>query len=266
MKSFGVLALAGLAAASPSIYERQVQTMIGVVNEVGQATQALDSAVKGFSGKADVQKLQSASDNVATTVNKGVETVKGASTITLTDAVQIQGQVQNLQGTVEGVVSDLIAKKSDLIAAGAGGQVEDNLQAQLKGATALSAAIAGKVPPEVSGLAQQLSQGIANALQKGVDAFKDAPKGSTSSAPSGGAGAGASTGSSSSSSGSSSSSSSGSAPAGGSSAGTGTTGAKPAVASASGTAPKPATYTGAASPRAVAGSFAGLAALFAIAL
>jgi len=248
MKFLSVLALTGLAAAEASIYERQVQALVGVVNQVNQATGDLSTAVKSFSGASDVQKLQSASQKVGSAVSSGVQTVNGASTISLTDAVQIQGQVQNLQQSVEGVVSDLISKKQQIYSAGAGQQVESNLQDQLKGAQALSAAIASKVPPEVQGLAQTLSAGIASALQKGVDAFKDAPAGSPSSGSSAPLSNVASSGSSAS--------------------------VKPASASktalanpvATSSRPKPATYTGAASPLNAAGSFAGVAALFAFAL
>jgi len=252
MKFLSVLALTGLAAAEASIYERQVQALVGVVNQVNQATGDLSTAVKSFNGASDVQKLQSASQKVGSAVSSGVQTVNGASTISLTDAVQIQGQVQNLQQSVEGVVSDLISKKQQIYSAGAGQQVESNLQDQLKGAQALSAAIASKVPPEVQGLAQTLSAGIASALQKGVDAFKDAPAGS----PSGGSGAG------------SSAPLSNVASAGSSASVKPASASKTALANpvATSSRPKPATYTGAASPRNAAGSFAGVAALFAFAL
>jgi len=256
MKFISVLALAGAAAAEASLYERQVQTLIGVVNQVAQITSDFDTTVKAFSGASDVSALQAASDKVASAVTSGIQTVNGASTITLTDAVQIQGQVQNLQTTVEGVVNDLISKKQTIYAAGAGAKVEANLQDQLKGATALSAAISSKVPPEVQGLAQTLSAGIATALQKGVDAFKDAPAGG---APASGGSAPAS-------------SVAASAPAPASSAaGAPSASSKPVKTGASApvatsSSPKPATYTGAASPRNVVGGFAGIAALFAVAL
>jgi hypothetical protein len=238
MKFFSVLALSGLTAA-------QVQTLVGVVNQVGESVQALDKAVKGFNGPSDVQSLQAASDKVGSTVSSGVETVKGASTITLVDSVTIQGGVQNLQATVETVVNDLISKKSTLVAANAGGQVEKSLQDQLTGAKALQAAIAGKVPTEVQSLATQLSQGINTALQKGIDAFQ----GTGSAAPASG--------------------SSGSAPSSPKSNNAASAAAPPPSKASSSVATsvraKPATYTGGAS-RNVAGSLVGAAALFAVAL
>jgi hypothetical protein len=235
------LALAGAAYGS-SILERQVQTIVGVVNEIEKKTTALDSAVKSFTA-GDVASLTAASDDLASTVQKGVSTVNGASSITLTDSVQIQGQVSNLQSAVESVVNDLISKKDALVAAGQGGTVEKQLTDQLTGAKALQVAISSKVPPEVQSLAQQLSAGINTALEKGINAFKGT----------GGSGAGSSSGSS-----SSGSSSSGSSSSGSSSSGSGSSSSHGAATTSA--APKPATFTGAAS-QTVAGSLAGVIAI-----
>lgn len=252
MKFASVLAFTGLASA-------QVATLIATVNGVNQATADLDTSVKSFNGASDVKALQSASDKLASAVTAGVSTVNGANQITLTDAVQIQGQVQNLQTAVESVVNNLISKKQSLYAANAGAQVESNLQDQLKGAQALSSAISSKVPTEVAGLAQTLSAGIATALQKGVDAFKDAPAGGAS-APAAdkasGSTGGAKVASSPSDAAPSASSAAAPKPA--------KTGSSHVASTSSG--PKPALYTGAASSRNVAGGFAAVAAAVAVAL
>jgi len=247
--AIATLALTG-AAFGASILERQVQTIVGVVNEIEKKTTSLDTAVKGFSG--DVAGLTSASDDLAASVSKGVTTVNGASSITLTDSVQIQGQVSNLQTAVESVVNDLISKKEALVAAGQGGTVEKQLTDQLTGAKALQAAISSKVPPEVQSLAQQLSAGINTALEKGISAFKGtggsgAGSSSSGSSSSGGASSGGASTGGSSSTGSSSGTSSGS-----SSSGSGSSSSHGAATTSA--APKPATFTGAASQTA-AGSF-----------
>ncbi|TID13489.1 cell wall manno protein MnpA [Venturia nashicola] len=285
--SSAITILAASSVASASILERQVQTIIGVVNGINGEVGKLDTAIKGFSG--DPKPLLAASQKTLDTVTKGVETVNGASSITLTDSVQIQGQVQNLQSSLEGVISSLGAKKTELVAAGQGQAVYKNLQDQLTGAKGLATAISSKVPPEVKSLADTLSQGIISALQKGVDNFKDAPAGgsaggassgasapshptSSESAPAGGApAAGASgesgqSGSSSSapsSSGSKGSSSgtptsgaagsAGSAPAGGAAGGAAGTGTKPATPTGT-NGVKPAKFDGAA-PHTAAASF-----------
>ena len=236
------LAGAALVSAEASILERQVQIIVGVVNQINTATQSLDTAVKGYTG-GDASAILSEQQKVANAVSEGISTVNGVSSITLTDAVQIQGQVQNLQQSAENVVNNLISKKSDLLAAGQGGSIETSLVAQLKGANALAAAISSKVPPEVQQLAQQLSAGISSALQKGVDAFAGSPSSGS------GSGAGSSSGSTGSS-GSSGSSSGGSA-------------VKPAVTTSA--VPKPATFAGAAS-RTTGGAVAGVVAFCAIVL
>jgi hypothetical protein len=160
------------AVLGSSILERQVATIVGVVNGIEQATASLDAAVKAFNGNQNA--LIAASQNVQDTVSKGVTTVNGASSITLSDSVQIQGQVSDLQKTVEDTVNSLISKKAMLLSAGAGTMVSKSLNDQLAGAKALQVAIGTKVPPEVQSLAQQLSAGINTSLQKGVDAFSSA--------------------------------------------------------------------------------------------
>jgi hypothetical protein len=166
--SLSLLALTGAALGS-SILERQVAAIVGVVNGIEQATSSLDTAVKAFNG--DPKELTSASQNVQDTVSKGITTVNSASSITLADSVQIQGQVSDLQKTIEDTVNDLISKKAILMSAGAGTMVSKSLKDQLAGAKALQMAIGAKVPPDVQSLAQQLSAGINTSLQKGVDAF-----------------------------------------------------------------------------------------------
>jgi len=247
MKFASVLAFSSAAMAS-TILERQLTTIVGVVNEIEKQTVALDTAVKGYSG--DFSSLSSASDSLSSTVTKGVSTVKAASSITLTDSVQIQGQVSNLQSAVESVVNDLISKKDTIVSAGKGGTVYKQLEGQLSGAKELAAAISSKVPPEVQSLAQQLSAGINTALQKGVDAYKgsadSSSSGSSSSGSSGSAGA--------------SGASSGSASSGSSSSSSGSSGTSAGAAVYTSAVPKPATFTGAAT-QVAAGSFAGVVAI-----
>jgi len=266
MKYSAALLLA-VASVNASIAERQVATIIGVVNNINTIVGSLDTAVKGFSG--DPKPFLAASQEAQDTVSKGVETVKGASSITITDSVQVQGQVSNLQATIESVVSDLIAKKDALVSAGQGQTIYKNLQDQLSGAKALQAAITSKVPPEVAGIAATLSAGINTALEKGVASFKDTPgaasgSASTSTSSSGSAPAAPASGSSGSSgsTGASSSSSSGASTGSHSGSSAGAAGAA-APRSSSSAAPKPATYTGAA-PRTVASSFASFVAMLAV--
>lgn len=259
---------AALVQADASILERQVATIVGVVNQIDSATQALDTAVKGFSG--DASALTSASQKLQDTVTQGVSTVNGASSITMEESLQIQGQVSNLQSTVTNVVNDLIAKKDAIVSAGQGGAVEESLNKQLEGAKALQGAISSKVPPALQQVAVTLSAGINDALQKGIDAFKGTGSGSGSGSDS----TTPSTGSSSDSGATfDSDTASGSLTPSGSSADSSASGSSHSGASSgssshgavtTSSAPKPAQYTAAAAPRAVAGSLAGAVAVGAI--
>jgi exonuclease VII small subunit len=174
MKVLTLLALTASAAASAqSIYERQVQTIVQVLNSINTDTLALNTAVRNFNGPQDLQTLQQASNRVAQTVSSGAQAVSQASSISLNDAVQLQGQVQQLQSTIEGTVQNLVAKKQILVQSGAGPIVAQGLNSQLQSAQQLSTAIVSKVPQGAQPLAQQLSNGINNALQQGVQQFSD---------------------------------------------------------------------------------------------
>lgn len=165
------LGLFGLAVAEPSLMQRQAQTIINVVTGIDTQVKSLDTAIQGYNG-GDATSLLTASQAVLSATSNGVTTVNGATSISLNDALTLQSSVQTLTTDLNQTISDLVAKKSQLVAAGQGGTVEQNLQQQLTAAQSLSTAIASKVPSSVSSLAQQLSQGIVNAINTGVTAFQ----------------------------------------------------------------------------------------------
>lgn len=166
-----VLGFFGLAIAESTLMQRQAQTIITVVNNIDTQAKALDTAIQSYSG-GDTTSLLSASNAVLTATNNGVQTVNGATSLSLSDALSIQSAVQTLTTDLNSTISDLVAKKSQLVSAGAGGTVEQNLQQQLTAAQSLSTAISSKVPSSVASLAQQLSQGIINAINVGITAFQ----------------------------------------------------------------------------------------------
>jgi hypothetical protein len=175
-----------ILAFTSTVYSQGGPIVVGVVGDIDTATQNFDSAVKSFSG--DTQALLAAQAKVKSIVDAGVAKVKAAPDLTITEAAGLTSQTTTLQKDVESVVNDLISKKQALIAAGQGQVVESGLKDQLAGAQALAAAITSKVPESLKSTATQLSSGIADALQKGVTAFADAPAGSSGS----GSGAGSS--------------------------------------------------------------------------
>jgi len=151
----------------------QIQIILDVVNSINTATSGLDTAVKGYSG-GDSSAIQSASKSLIDIVTAGIDKVKGSSQLVLNDALQLTPVVQGLSATVSTTIDDLIAKKSQIVAAGQGAATGSQLKAQLSGANDLAAAISSKVPSDVAPIASQLSSAISEAIQKGVTAYGDA--------------------------------------------------------------------------------------------
>jgi hypothetical protein len=151
----------------------QIQIILDVVNSINTATSGLDTAVKGYSG-GDSSAIQSASKSLIDIVTAGIDKVKGSSQLVLNDALQLTPVVQGLSATVSTTIDDLIAKKSQIAAAGQGAATGSQLKAQLSGANDLAAAISSKVPSDVAPIASQLSSAISEAIQKGVTAYADA--------------------------------------------------------------------------------------------
>ena len=178
MRLLSLFAIVGFAAAE-SIYERQVETINTVIGAITRDTAALNTALQQFNGPADTQNLLAAHTRLTQTVMQGAQQVSQASSISLTDAAQLQSSVSQLTTTVQTTVSNAAAKKQLIIQSGAGPQVAQGLQQQLQGAQQLSAAIVSKVPQSAQGPAQQLSAGVASALNTGVMAFSDQLTGAT---------------------------------------------------------------------------------------
>jgi len=260
-----ILAVAVSAIAEPTLTEREPATLVErdlatvtqVLSTISQQVDSLDTAVKGFSG--DISAVQSASSELLSTIKSGTSKVAGTSPLTLNEATTVAGSVTGLNSSVATVVSDLISKKSAIVAAGQGGAILQSLQDQKSASQALADAITSKVPTELQAVATQLSSGIASSLQSGIDAFQGTGGGPSSSSSAGG--------SSSSSAGPSSSSSAAAPPSSSSSAATtsaktsssavgGATPSKPVV-SGTGSNPSKTSSTAPFTGAAVANSFNG---------
>jgi hypothetical protein len=174
MRFSALLVTLGLtgALATPTLVSREAAA-VGVISDISAQVSALASAVSSYSG-GDPSAVKSASEKLVSTINTGVDTVKNGDALTTADALALTSPVQDLTKQVEGVVSDLISKKDQFVAANAGGTVYQDLQAQYTAADNLAKAISAKVPESLSDIAAQLSAGITAAIQKGLDAYKDA--------------------------------------------------------------------------------------------
>ncbi|RHZ56403.1 cell wall mannoprotein 1 family protein [Aspergillus thermomutatus] len=184
MRFSALLVTLGLtgALATPTLVARDAPA-VGVISDISAQTSALASAVSSYNG-GDPSAVQSASDKLVSTINSGVDTVKSGADLSTADALALTSPVQDLTKQVQGVVNDLISKKDQFVAAGAGGAVYKSLQEQYTAADNLAKAISSKVPSSLSDIAAQLSAGITAAIQKGIDAYKDAGSSSSSSSAS----------------------------------------------------------------------------------
>jgi hypothetical protein len=170
---FSLALLVGTASAS--LVQRDLAAIQSVVTSLGSKVDALDTAVKSFSG--DPGPLTSASSDLLSSIQAGTSTVSSTSALTQDDALQLASVVQGLGDKVNGVVSDLGAKKAALISAGACATVEKNLQDQKTATGALADAITSKVPTALQSIAAQLSGQITAALDTGISNFSNCPAG-----------------------------------------------------------------------------------------
>ncbi|GAB1200416.1 M-myrmeciitoxin-Mp1 [Aspergillus pseudonomiae] len=159
------LGLAGAALATPLV--ERASSPADIIAEISSKTDALDSAIKGYSG-GDPSKVESASADLVSTITKGTETIKGGDEISTSDALGLPGPVQDLTKKVEQAVDDIIAKKDQFVKAGAGGKVKESLNQQKSAADGLADAITSKVPEALKDIAKNLSAGISKAIQKDV--------------------------------------------------------------------------------------------------
>jgi len=250
---FATTVLALVLGASATVVTRDLATIQGVLADISKQTDALDSAVKAFSG--DAGALISASDSLLSTIKSGTSKVAASDVLPLIDAATVAQSVVTLNTSASAVINDLISKKDALVAAGQGGTVLKSLQDQRTAAKSLAETITSKVPTELQGTATTLSQGIDESFGRGIAAFQGTGgSGPSSSAP------GSSTASSPATSTSSSHAGHSSSAPGTTAAPTKTAAPPPASASS-----KPATFTGAAAPFATGVSGA-LAAVMAVAM
>ncbi|KAL4804057.1 hydrophobic surface binding protein A-domain-containing protein [Aspergillus unguis] len=163
------LALATTALATPAKRQSSPTELISTISD---KVSALDSAVGSYSG-GDPSKVQSASDDLVETINSAVKQVNSGDDLSSSDALALTSPIQDLTDQVDGVVTKIINKKDQFVDAGAGGQVKTALNDQYDAAKSLAEALSSKVPSALSDIADELSAGITDAIQRGIDAYKN---------------------------------------------------------------------------------------------
>ncbi|KAL3433486.1 hydrophobic surface binding protein A-domain-containing protein [Aspergillus tetrazonus] len=174
------LALATTALATPA---KRQSSPADIIDTISSKVDALGSAVNSYSG-GDPSDVQSASDDLVSTIRSAVEEVNAGPDLSNSDALALTSPIQDLTDDVEGVIDQLIAKKDQFVEAGAGGDVKAALSEQYDAASSLAEALSAKVPSALEDIAAELSAGITNAIQKGVDAYADVEDGGSSSSTS----------------------------------------------------------------------------------
>jgi len=209
-------------------------TVNQVLTQIANDLKDFDSAIKAYNG--DASPLIAASKKIETTTTAGAGQIASGADLSLTDAVGITSNVQSLQTTIDGTLSDLKAIGEKLAAAGQCKTILDSLNSQATSAQALQDAITSKAPPETKAVATQLGGAIGGSIQDTNAYFAKTCAGAPSGGSSGGMADHAGMGGSGGHSGSSGTPTSGSS-----------SGSKTGKAAKTSSVPKPATYAGAGS-------------------
>jgi hypothetical protein len=152
--------------------KRDVAAFRTVIANINAQVLVVDAAVTAFTG-GDGAAVQSASDQLVSIINAGVTTANAQPNLSFSETLSLTQPILDLTDDVNAVVDKLIAKEPAFISAGLADDVLLSLQQQKTASEALAAAITAKVPDLLKGIAADLAAGIAEALQRGIDAYSD---------------------------------------------------------------------------------------------
>ncbi|OJJ81048.1 cell wall mannoprotein 1 family protein [Aspergillus glaucus CBS 516.65] len=170
--SANVLATPTVEARGPTHVERDLASITGVLSGISDKVGTLHTAINNYNG-GDTQPVQSASDSLVDAINSGTTKVNGGDELNSMDALGLQKPVSDLKDKIQSTISDLNGKKQKIVDAGKGSLTYNDLQKQKTAALKLSDAIVSKTPDNLHDIAHSLASGISDAIQKGVEDFKD---------------------------------------------------------------------------------------------
>ncbi|KAF7128652.1 hypothetical protein CNMCM5793_003503 [Aspergillus hiratsukae] len=170
----GVLATPTKVSREPSLVERDIATITGVINDISAKVDALDADIKAYNG-GPTDTIEGASEDLVSTINAGTSTVAAQPALSTPDALNLVNPILALTNKVKTTINDLISKKSPIVAAGSGPTTYNQLLAQYTASQNFATALSSKVPEGLKSTADQLSAGILSAIQTGIDAYKDHP-------------------------------------------------------------------------------------------
>ncbi|TID19349.1 cell wall protein [Venturia nashicola] len=180
-KQIIALALAGTAIASPiqAVVDAvgaapDLAVITGAFTAVEGALNALDTSIKALAtgaGDAATKEVVSKSNAVKTALDDGATKIGAAGSVSITEALTVQGASTKLTSLTGTVITDLIGKKDIIVAAKQQKTTLESLNAQKASAEAFVKAITGKVPAGVQSIAAAASKSVGDSISKGITAF-----------------------------------------------------------------------------------------------
>lgn len=147
-------------------------TIKDVINSVVDSTKTLETAVSSWSGKIeDTAPILSGSDGLLTTIKNGTATVSNADDLSLIGLIGILRPTISLNKAVAGVADSLVAKKTQVNAAGLTAVVLGQLQDQQKAAQGLVDTLLTKLPPLTESLGKLLSAPSLKSLADAIETY-----------------------------------------------------------------------------------------------
>ncbi|KAL0943168.1 cell wall protein [Colletotrichum truncatum] len=154
---------------TPSLVERDLATISGVIQQVDNQLKSLNTAVQGFNG--DINGLATAAGGLVNTLQQGTQQVDATSEITLNEALNLQQFVTGLQTDGNALIKGLNDKKPEFEKANLCGVIVTNVEQTGASAQKLIDAVVKKVPQSVQQVASQLAGSFSKSLTDAKDNF-----------------------------------------------------------------------------------------------
>lgn len=168
MKFFLLSALA-VSAFANEIFSRDLDTIKGVLSNVGTNLAGLSTAVKAFNGNPE--DLLKAANALQAALDDGKAKVDPTGQLSFTEAIGLQGPVGDLQKQGDALLADFKAAKDKIAGAGLCTVTLDQVTIVNKKSNDLINTIVSKVPEAAQGIAKNLSAGLIKDLQDAQDTY-----------------------------------------------------------------------------------------------
>jgi hypothetical protein len=163
---------AGTAIARDIPIVRQINVITGVLDAVGTDIDELDAAVLAFTGNS--ANVEARAADLINTLTTGKTTVDASASLSLADALGLQGPVQELTDQAEKLKNDFIAKRPVIISNKLCGRSRTILGNINTNANALINSVILKVPSAARPIAESLAKDLRDILAEVVAAFSTA--------------------------------------------------------------------------------------------